>query len=194
MVLRTIMLGNTLRRRAHLAKAEPLYLDAIAILEQSPRTDPSHMNRIATANLELGALYGMQGKPEMALGMFTRARELYRQVRGEGSRKDRLVHTCADVVSISTVELNSLRDLRDLFRCFSRVILTAHIECAVLMAATEAAHMADLLFLEMLFELFLNRWLCTGHQTGAPVAHVCLHAFILGFQEIVESALISCEI
>jgi tetratricopeptide (TPR) repeat protein len=82
------MLANTLRRRARLAEAEPLYLDAITILEQDPRSDVTHMSRIAAARLELGALFGGQGKYEKTLEMYTKAREAYRDALGEGSRRD----------------------------------------------------------------------------------------------------------
>ena len=59
-------------------------------------------------------------------------------------------------------------------------------ERAVLVAAAQAAHLADLLRLEVLAQLRVHLALRTGHQAGAAVAHVSLLAQVVPLEEVVE--------
>jgi tetratricopeptide (TPR) repeat protein len=60
-------------------EAEPLYLEALEILERSPET---HAGEIAVALNDLGALYTQRGASERAEALLTRAVDLKRQTIG----------------------------------------------------------------------------------------------------------------
>jgi hypothetical protein len=127
---------------------------------------------------------------------------MVRQLMRHRCGEDRPLHGGADVVGIHVLVFHYVdpmgrrywyagRTLRDVIQPIDRitaVIPSPHVERAVLMAAPEAAHVADLLGLEVLAQFVVHLVLRAGHQTGAAVAHVGFHALVLAPQEVVEAA------
>ncbi len=82
----------------------------------------------------------------------------------------------------------ALHEITEMIDTIAAVVPAADVERTVLVAASQAAHVADLLRLEMLAQFLVDMILRAGHQAGAAVAHVGLHALVLPLQKIVETA------
>ena len=92
------------------------------------------------------------------------------------------------MVGVHRLDGLSLHDRLQLVDGGTAVVHVAHVEGAVLVAAAQAAHVADLLRLEVLLQFGLHPVLRAGHQAGAAVAHVGLLALVALLQEVVEAA------
>jgi tetratricopeptide (TPR) repeat protein len=76
--------ASVARARRALGRAEPLYREAVTILERLPdRT--KHTRELATALNNLGTSLSASGKPEEAVLVLTRSLKLMEEARGAGS-------------------------------------------------------------------------------------------------------------
>ena len=105
-----------------------------------------------------------------------------RHRRGE----DRIGHRRADIMRVHPVLLLAAQDIVDAIDGLPAVVQATHVESRVLMATAQAAHVPDLLRLEVRLERMVYVVLRTRHQAGAAIAHVGLDAPVLLFQEVVE--------